>query len=148
MVISSRHWSKSSRRRQFVVNGCRLIVQMLHVMRSRWRKVLCVRMNMWSRVVWRWWTQSTTHYVISAGAMGTWTGLRCVGESQPRRINDPITANEGNGNLSWLTNPQPLATKSGDVRHYAQHTFLASEHSFSFDVTKPNSQIGWKVFSG
>lgn len=56
----------------------------------------------------------------------------------------------GGGGMGYLcrsSNPLPSGTERRNVRHDAQHRFLATEHGLRFYIAEPHFQIGCQIFA-
>lgn len=104
-------------------------------------KVLRNLARLW--VVWRWGAdrgEGTAHHDLLRGrTMRSWAWFWRVGESESRGIDDSITSHKGDGDLGGLANPQPFATKGGNVGDDAEHALLTTEHCFRLNVAKPDA---------
>ena len=57
-------------------------------------------------------------------------------------------SHQGDGHLSWLSNPLPAFAELGDVRHDAEHTLRAPVHRLRLDVSEPDAEVRVEALAG
>lgn len=68
--------------------------------------------------------------------MGARPRFRGVGEGQGGGVDDPVVADERDGDLDRLSHPAPPLPEGGDIRHHAQDALATSEGADGGDVSK------------
>ena len=89
-----------------------------------------------------------SHDIVGGEAVGPRPGLRGVGEGEPGVVDDPVVPHQRHRHLGRLPDPAPSATEGGDVRHDAEHAFLAPIHRLRLHVAEPDLEVGGEALAG
>ena len=88
------------------------------------------------------------HDVLRGGEMRPRGRLWSEREGEPRRVDDAVRPDEGDGHLRGLSHVLPAPLDLGDVGHHAQHGLLTAVHGLRLDLAEPHLQVGGEVFAG